>query len=870
MGGKAESLYYMYKKSLPVPETLIIGKEAFEGFSKEALAEFHDHDIELDDINSINEYSKKLNESLIHKKIESTLFDPIYKNIIQTFKTPGLIFRSSAIGEDSLENSFAGQLDSIVTDKSKDFKISCHDALLECWISYWKSRSLSYQVNRDTLLGGMAVVVQPYIQSEISGVLFTSHPLIKNKYDRDNVFLIECVSGANEQLVSGKENPEQFLVSGEGSDLKITPCLSAGNQNKFLSPWISNIKNLVKIAKYIKHETGINQDIEWTVDKSKRLWILQSRPVTVKSPDQNKLYVWSNVNVNENFPEALTPFLMSFAKKGYYHYFKNLSELFGVSNKFLKKLQPAFESIIDFHQSRMYYNLTNIYQCLSAFPLPELARKYWDSFIGIYDLQRDNLSDRLLPKSRFSRGIYLLKVAFLSLIHVLFLPYYVRRFEKQADYHVKKCNSTEREHSIQRYKEDIRGFINIRMYRWKDASLADTLAMFAYGFLQSSVKKYALSLSNNINQLLIGISDLASHESQQELWELTQMIKVDHTLNDLIENNVWEEIMPVINEAEEYKSFYKAFCEYQNKWGYRISGELLLTRADYTEAPEKLLELIRVYLKNSSRESPQMQLKIQGKKRLEVRKRILKQVGKDSTLILALFRKAIICTSIYLAHQGIKYRERVRLKQARLYNQCRHSLLKLGSLLKERHYLETAEDIIFLKYSEIKNLSEYNLALLVKTVIKQRKNRYKEDMTIISPESFCLPEGVYYSFEKQKIPKTDNVPDLKESILVGYSACEGKVTGRVKILNDISAIGMIRKGDILVTRQTDPGWAPAFPIISGLILERGGMLSHGAIIAREYGIPTLVGVKDATTRLKNGQHVLLDADRSAVFAEDAI
>ena len=143
-------------------------------------------------------------------------------------------------------------------------------------------------------------------------------------------------------------------------------------------------------------------------------------------------------------------------------------------------------------------------------------------------------------------------------------------------------------------------------------------------------------------------------------------------------------------------------------------------------------------------------------------------------------------------------------------------------------------------------------------------------MKLTLPESFCLPEGVYYSFEKQSPVKTGIDPEIKKSILLGYSACEGRVKGRVKILNDISSIGMIRKGDILVTRQTDPGWAPAFPIITGLILERGGMLSHGAIIAREYGIPTLVGVKDATTRLKDGQYVLLDADRSAIFPEETI
>lgn len=866
LGGKAESLCTLSKRKIPIPRTLVIGATAFEEFSKKFISELDRNAGDFANINSVKKFCDEIGDA---HSIDSSLFDLIYESINKTFGRSELIFRSSAIGEDSKENSFAGQLDSVVTNMKKNIKIACHDALLQCWISYWKSRSISYQCNRGTILGGMSVVVQPYIQSELSGVLFTCHPLSAYRGDNNVPFVLECVIGAGEQLVSGKETPEQFLIYNEDSEIKIYSCSPGNIGSGFLDPWKGNIENLVDIAKRIVQDSGRHQDIEWVIDKFKKLWILQSRPVTAQNLDKDKIYVWSNVNVNENFPEALTPFVMSFAKNGYYCYFRNLAGLFGVSRKVRKQLEPAFETIIDFHQSRMYYNLSNIYECLSSFPLPGLAKQYWDAFIGIYDLPYNNLSDKLLPKKKLTRSIYFLKVVFLSLTHIFCLPYRVRRFEKQTDIHFKQCNSDERAHTEYRYKSDIKSFIDIRMYKWKDASLADALAMFGYGLLRSSLKQFAPSLSANVHQLLVGIPNLVSHESPQRLWEISQMILNDHRLYRLFDENDPKKIMSEVVKEEGYDYFYRAFVEYQKKWGYRISGELLLTRADYLEAPEKLIALLKGYLKNPY-QSPEEQLKTQIHRRIEATKHILKHAGKDCNVLTGLFRKIIIRSSMFLAHQGIKYRERVRLKQARLYSQCRHSLLALGNIIRQNGLFKNAEDVLFLKYSEIEHLSAWHVPALIREVIRQRKNQYTEDMKASLPESFHLPSGKYYSFEKMKSLEINKAPEMQKCILAGFSACEGKVIGRVRILKDITSIGMIEKGDILVTKQTDPGWAPAFPIISGLILERGGMLSHGAIIAREYGIPTLVGVKDATTRLTDGQRVLLDADRSVVFSEEVI
>ena len=239
-------------------------------------------------------------------------------------------------------------------------------------------------------------------------------------------------------------------------------------------------------------------------------------------------------------------------------------------------------------------------------------------------------------------------------------------------------------------------------------------------------------------------------------------------------------------------------------------------------------------------------------------------------VLAGLFRKMVIRFSLFLAHQGIRYRERVRLKQAGLYNQCRHSLLALGRVLHEQGLIQSSEDVLFLRYPEIEHVSACHAPPLIREIIRQRKDEYAEDMKASLPESFQLPAGMHYSLERQESAETDPAPEMERRVLSGYSACEGRVVGRIRILKDISSIGMIESGDILVTRQTDPGWAPAFPLISGLILERGGMLSHGAIIAREYGIPALVCVKDATSILTNGERVLLDADRSAVFRKEPI
>ena len=864
-GGKAESLYSLAKNNIPVPQSIVITTRAFEDYSKQANPAIRHIVANLDhDIASISKACNRIRAILLEMGIHESIWPSVYRSIADRFGDTELIFRSSALGEDSEHHSFAGQLDSIVIRRDESFEKSCHEALLNVWISYWGLRSITYQINRGSILGGLAVIVQPYIRGKLSGVLFTQPPVPVRRSNGESPMILETVHGEGDKLVSGRSDPDRYYIYSKAGHVTLEP------SDERLKARLNSIETLINISGNIVKTTGTHQDIEWTIDSQNRLCILQARYITSGRKkiigDKQNIHVWSSANVNENYPEALTPFLMSFAKEGYYYYFHNLSRMLGLSRRLQKALQPAFRTIIDFHNNRMYYNLTNIYQCLSASPFPHLAKEYWDRFIGIYDLEIEDLSEQMLTRNGCGRIVDSIRIGLASLKNILLLPLHVRSFENYIERHISSCHKKNDGHSIEGHKNDLKRFIDIRFHRWKQASLADALAMFGYGFLRSAIEYFSPNRSKEIHHLLVGISNLVSHESQQWLWELSQMIKNQGDLHTLFLNNSSSDVLKALPADRRFEVFYRSFEDYQKKWGCRISGELLLTRPDYGEAPEGLIQLLRGYLEQQI-SSPAEQVEIQALKRKRLSREIIEH-GRSRFRITSFFPNVIVCLTIFLAHQGIRYRERVRYKQSRLYNQCRRSLLSLGAILQDRDVIENSEDILFLKYQEIESLSVCHLPFPLKEVVRRRRDRYNLCSQTSPPETFTLDAGQYFSFDKHE--DLGKVTVGHNQVSYGLSACEGRVRGRIRVLEDISLIERIQKGDILVTRQTDPGWAPAFPLIAGLILERGGMLSHGAIIAREYGIPAIVGLKEATTVFEDGEIVLLDADQCAVYREQAL
>jgi pyruvate,water dikinase len=219
------------------------------------------------------------------------------------------------------------------------------------------------------------------------------------------------------------------------------------------------------------------------------------------------------------------------------------------------------------------------------------------------------------------------------------------------------------------------------------------------------------------------------------------------------------------------------------------------------------------------------------------------------------------------ACRGISSRERVRLKQAHLYFGFKLVLAKVEQSFIQRNILKEKGDIFFLNYPEISehlDASQMTFASNVE-ILQSRKQTFSVESKLIYPDDFYTTFGKYCAPDQvtRKEGSIDATSDLK-----GLCACGGILTGRVKVLDTVMEANKLEKGDILVTRQTDPGWVSVFPLISGLIVERGGMLSHGAIVSREFGIPAIVGVEHATLKLKDGDIVTLNADRGTIIIHD--
>jgi pyruvate,water dikinase len=223
-------------------------------------------------------------------------------------------------------------------------------------------------------------------------------------------------------------------------------------------------------------------------------------------------------------------------------------------------------------------------------------------------------------------------------------------------------------------------------------------------------------------------------------------------------------------------------------------------------------------------------------------------------------------TVLRWTQKAILLRERARLKQALLYTRLRHIALAIGRPLVDANRLDNREDIFFLTADEIDALLS-GMSMFpdhVRPLVALRRQAHMSLASTAPPDTFALGVGEYLTGDESAIPVTPSPNDGSQAELRGAGACGGRTEARAAVLDDISDAARLAAGDVLVTRQTDPGWGPVFPLISGLVIERGGMLSHGAIIAREFGIPSVVGVQGATSRIAHGARVRVDGDRGVV------
>lgn len=891
-GQKAVNLGRLLRHGLRVPEGFVIPNAAFTMFlSLARAADWLDailSETRMDDPKSFEEAAGRIAHRLQDVDLPDPVADAVQAELRSWPEDRRAAVRSSAVGEDGQHASFAGQLDSFLDLDGVD---SILEALRRCWISYWSGRTQFYQQSRGCALRGMGVLVQQYIPAVCSGVVFTS----AGAAARSRSIVVELVPGACDGLVSGRLTPDRIEIDGASG------CWThhKAPESQWKGAWNGRelsrlVPQLIGIAQEVSAVFDGPQDIEWCLDEHQCLYVLQARPVTapmfsreagcatsgaVLGAGSDRSCVWTNANVNENFPQPLSPLLYSIARDGYYHYFRNLGLAIGIPRRRVDAMEPQLRQIIGVHGGRMYYNLTNIHAALQAAPGGKLLSQAFDRFVGAESEAAG--ADVDVPRSnrRFGQRARALPALLNLALRAAWQFASVRRqlaaFEATVDDFAGRTRpETFDDLTLAELAELFREFHHIRCHQWLGGSLADASTVICYGalykLLEASIPRDEV---NSIqNALLQGLDEVVSSRQVEELWKLAELVRSQAALRALFQGSA-SDIQTALQSDSRYAEFHDAFGKYLQDWGFRCSGELLLTVPSFQEQPELLLEILRTCAAaegSSPFELLQKQRANRLRMTLEVHQRLRRQRWsrwspwpRRSWLFRRLLRQT----------QGsIALRERARLKQSLLYSRCRRIALAIGHRLTDQRVLEAPVQIFSLTHQEIDDLLTGSALYpySVREMVEQRREAHEQLADMQCPDHFTLPSGDYWPLTTDTTraePRSAQTDGSTKDVLTGTCASPGNASGRVAVLESVHELHRLQSGDILVARQTDPGWAPVFCLIRGLILERGGMLSHGAILAREYGIPTVVGVNDATERIPHGAHVSLHADVGEVLLD---
>ena len=781
--------------------------------------------------------------------------------------------RSSSIEEDSSNFSFAGQFETYLYVKKENML----EKIKEVWISSFSNHVMKYRkegkINNE--INVPAVIIQEMVNSEKAGVGFSVNP-VNNNYDE---VVISGTYGLGTSIVDGDENGDLFIYNKKTKEIKkeirtkkIRQVLDF--ENKKIKTEEINIEeeilndsevcelgeNIINIEKYYRKP----QDMEWAFEKGK-LYILQSRPITTLEKTDKKTYntiIWDNSNIVESYPEITLPLTFSFIRKAYSDVYKRFSEITGVPAKVVESYQDIYDNMLGLLKGRVYYNLINWYKLLMLFPNSKGNSKFMEQMMGVKkELSEENLNENLLEAEgkmtgfeKFRNKLEKYKAGFTLFMNMFLIEKKAEKFYKIIDENLNGKNSDLSNKNIKELKKYYKFLENKFLKNWEIPIINDFLVMVWFGLSKKMAEKYIKDDFEKAHNTLIAQegNSMISVEPSKYIKKMSLMIKNDKSLKDEIKNiiNKNEKSLVEIFKLTQNAEFNSTLNEYMEKFGDRTVHELKLEAPTLREEP---LFLIKMIYSLSITENVQEHAK---RNILEEQKKIY-----DSLKINPI-KKYLLKKTLFYAKKFIRLRENLRYERTKVFGTVRKIMKKMGVHLKNNNLINNEKDVFYLTVDEIFGLVDGSIIDVdLKKLIELRKEKYKKYETeAILPDRFLtrgfLGENFYYE------DLTGN-SQLDENTLQGTGCSKGIVKGKVKIvLNPMDT--QVEDGDIVVTKSTDPSWVMVFPLLKGLIVEKGSLLSHSAIISREMNIPAIVGVQGATSILKTGDMVQFDGSTGII------
>jgi phosphohistidine swiveling domain-containing protein len=780
--------------------------------------------------------------------------------------------RSSAAEEDGDQRSFAGQFESFLFVHPSEVP----QMAAAVWRSAFSESVLAYRRRQGLPSCGRppAVLVQRMVNADRSGVAFSADPVTGQR----GVAVVVASYGLGTSLVSGEQEGDAYRVDREGRILsrviaekrtmhRAAPGAETGlrdvdvHAEDAARPALTDaeVSAVAALVRRTAHHIGCPQDIEWAIEDG-CLYLLQARPITtisrVGDPD-GALCLWDNSNISESYAGVTTPLTFSFARRAYEEVYRQFCRVMRVPAAKIAAHDDMFRRMLGLIRGRVYYNLVSWYRVLALLPGFTFNRRFMEQMMGV----RERLPEGLLPaqgdallRDRLQDGANLLVTLAGLLANHCRLPRRIASFRRQFDIAlgpVHPALEDRRPDELAAYYHQLERQL---LTRWDAPLINDFFTMIFFGVLRSLTERWCGDREGNLcNDLLCGEMGMISTEPARRMREMAEIAAASPALVASLCDGSLEAIREEIERARAFADRYRNYLE---RFGERCLEELKLESLTLYDDPLPLLRAVGHLASRLGSPDQVSPPAADAAPRIGAERRV-RAMLKGHRVRRLLFRWVL-----GQARARVRDRENLRFERTRLFGRVRRIFCEFGRRFSALSLVDDPRDIFYLEVEEILGLVEgTGTCANLKGLIALRKVEfagYRDAAPL--PDRFET-HGLASEGPIQR--KSPQAPSHAGESRTGTGCCPGIVRGPVRVIVDPRR-ATLRQGDILVAERTDPGWIVLFPAAAGLIVERGSLLSHSAIIARELRIPAVVSLAEATRWLHDGDWVELDGGSGVV------
>ena len=894
VGGKGANLARLVAAGFPVPPGFVVGARSYAEFltgtGLRAEIERQLDGVDFGDPVELERRTAGIRETVLAHDVPAglaTAIDSAYGRL--GGGTEFVAVRSSGTKEDGAAASYAGLHDTFLDVRGRDDVV---EAVRKCWSSLWTARAVSYRHAQKLghFESPIAVVVQVMVRSELAGVLYTGHPVTT----ATDEYVINASYGLGEAVVSSAVDPDTYVVKagdlrikdrtlgakeirivrnpdGPGTVTEDVPDAERGRQ----ALTDEQIRELARIGRRVtEHYKGFPQDIEWAYAHD-TLYLVQTRPLTgvefswdaevdenIWDTEDDDEFYWTRDMADENWTGAISPLMYSFRAPAWVKGHQNAAYQWGHP-------ELATTRFFKFYKGEAYYNC-RIEQLLLEKTVPPQLRPFHPSaFTKLPPGWREETM-----KSPFSYWELAKQYARVEMMQ----PQFLKGF-KTWDWYMYSDEMVTAARGLT--ADELKDLSDNELKRYCDKQIAledkylhdlwtaffinarDMFLLLAYLVANWGCDGDAQKTMETMGGLMTGVArKTRTLEANHELWLMSQTIASSAPLTKAFSDYQGSKFFDQIRHVDGGPALLEHYARFIEEYGHRGHSDRDVIFNRRAEDPgldyNALKPMLSGVLDDGPRmEDPEAREAATSSHRLQVTDEVIEKITRKP---FGGLRAEIFKSVLSYCHRFIMVRDDERHWIDIATFSIRRGFLEMNRRLQEQGRATSERDVFFLARHE---LNDWFFGRSDESLVRAKITARMRDWDRVDQKQRQLPMYLHRGSEVEL-----DVVEHSGNTLKGLGTSRGKVSGTARIALGLHEIGRVKHGDIMVVNSTDPGWTTVFGVISGIVLETGGMTAHGAMLAREYGLPA-VQVPNATRLIQDGAKIEINGDTGIVVLPEA-